>query len=77
MISDERLVEIAEDGFLHHGDSKAMAKELLALRKAFSDPIAWIHQTTGVMIKNSVIEEVRKQSGVWIPLYRKPTESTT
>lgn len=33
MISDERLEEIAEEGFLQHGDSKAMAKELLALRK--------------------------------------------
>lgn len=37
MISDERLAEIAEDGFLQHGDAKEIATELLALRKAFNE----------------------------------------
>ncbi|BEN46177.1 hypothetical protein SMKC056_31230 [Serratia marcescens] len=33
-LTTERLREIAEDGFLEHGDAKAMARELLANREA-------------------------------------------
>lgn len=73
MISDDRLRFKLKNPTLCTTDEIEMAKELLALRKAFSEPIAWIHQTTGAMLKNSVIDEVRKQSDVWIPLYRKPT----
>ncbi|MCA1178919.1 MULTISPECIES: hypothetical protein [unclassified Pantoea] len=92
MISDERLRKIQHDlecwqqdydavfDAENHrlmGDAASAITELLTLRKPFTQPIAWIHQTTGAMLKNSVIEEVRKQSCVWIPLYRKPTDSTT
>ncbi len=78
MISDERLQQIARGEWIccKEGDIEAIAGELLDSRNAFSEPVAWIHQTTGAMLKNSVIEDVRKQSGVWIPLYRKPTDST-
>lgn len=72
-VSNKRLEEIAKCHVMTDMEGQAMAKELLTLRKAFSEPIVWIHQTTGAMLKNSVIEEVRKQSGVWIPLCRKPT----
>lgn len=73
-VSNERLEEMASKGIAGTvWEAQEMALELLALRKAYSEPIVWIHQTTGAMLKNSVIEEVRKQSGVWIPLYRKPT----
>ncbi|HGM7366759.1 TPA: hypothetical protein ACKQGF_000972 [Serratia marcescens] len=33
-LTTERLREIAEDGFLEHGDAKLMARELLANREA-------------------------------------------
>lgn len=38
-LTTERLREIAEDGFLEHGDAKLMARELLANREA--QPVAW------------------------------------
>lgn len=37
-LTTERLREIAEDGFLEHGDAKLMARELLANREA--QPVA-------------------------------------
>lgn len=79
MISDERLQQIARGDWkcVRRGEFDAIAGELLDSRNAFSEPIAWIHQTTGAILKNSVIEDVRKQSGVWEPLYRKPTDSIT
>jgi hypothetical protein len=74
MISDERLEQFAHDKRMCNVTEEivSMAKELLAQRKAFTQPIVWIHQTTGEKLNNSVIEDVRKQSGAWIPLYRKP-----
>lgn len=75
MISDERLEQLADDNIIckvSWDERVWMASELLALRKAFTQPIVWIHQTTGAKLNNSLIEDVRKQSGVWIPLYRKP-----
>jgi hypothetical protein len=78
-VSNERVEEIIyRTEMLGHGagylpdEVIPLAKELLALRKAFTQPIVWIHQTTGAKLNNSVIEDARKQSGVWIPLYRKP-----
>jgi len=38
-LTTDRLREIAEDGFLEHGDAKLMARELLANREA--QPVAW------------------------------------
>ena len=78
-VSNERVEEIIYRAEMFgHGagylpdEVIPMAKELLALREAFTQPIVWIHQTTGAKLNNSVIEDVRKQSGAWIPLYRKP-----
>lgn len=78
-VSNERVEEIVYRAEMFgHGagylpdEVIPMANELLALRKAFTQPIVWIHQTTGAKLNNSVIEDVRKQSGAWIPLYRKP-----
>lgn len=39
-LTTERLREIAEDGFLEHGDAKLMARELLANREA--QPVGYI-----------------------------------
>lgn len=41
-ITKERLQEIAEDGFLRHGESKVMARMLLSVMDA--DPIAWDYE---------------------------------
>ncbi len=41
-LTTERLREIAEDGFLEHGDAKAIAAELLANREA--QPVAWSYE---------------------------------
>lgn len=78
-VSNERVEEIIYRAEMFgHGagylpdEVIPMANELLALRKAFTQPIVWIHQTTGAKLNNSVIEDVRKQSGAWIPLYRQP-----
>ena len=70
MISDERLAEIAEDGFVQHGDSKEMARELLALRKAFSEPDCW--EIAGNIF--STEEEALKPGfrGKPEPLFSKP-----
>ncbi|WP_209319586.1 hypothetical protein [Yokenella regensburgei] len=40
-LTETRLAEIAEDGFLEHGDAKKMATELQQYRKAASVPVAW------------------------------------
>ncbi len=45
-ITRERLQEIAEDGFLKHGESKELAR--IALAAMDSEPVAWIvHARTG------------------------------
>lgn len=59
MISNERLAEIAEDGFLQHGDSKAMAAELLTLRKA----TAWVGVDAG-MPKDETVVLVRDEKDI-------------
>ncbi|MGK0735927.1 hypothetical protein ACSFCX_10310 [Yokenella regensburgei] len=40
-LTETRLAEIAEDGFLEHGDAKKMAAELQQYRKAAGVPVAW------------------------------------
>ncbi|HGE8408701.1 TPA: DUF551 domain-containing protein [Serratia marcescens] len=50
-LTTERLREIAEDGFLEHGDAKLMARELLANREAqpvgfryrHKDTVSWLY----------------------------------
>lgn len=40
-ICDERLEYIQQTGNTRGRDAQEMARELLALRKAFSEPVAW------------------------------------
>lgn len=68
MISDERLEKIAEDDHVQCGDASAMAKELLALRKAFSEPAAY--EVKGLLCHT--LEEAEIYVGEPEPLYRKP-----
>lgn len=48
-LTTERLREIAEDGFLEHGDAKLMARELLANREA--QPVAENAQIAGYFVR--------------------------
>ncbi|ORM72411.1 hypothetical protein HA48_14755 [Pantoea wallisii] len=73
MISDERLEKISEDDHVQCGDASAMAKELLALRKAFSAPFCFTDDA-GVALRShhsnfecSPVKFGNKD----IPLYRK------
>lgn len=79
-ISRERLQEIAEDGFLKHGESKVLAR--MALAAMDSEPVAWLAIYHGevydeaIGITRSVVEAQADHFG-WesalteiIPLYR-------
>ena len=70
MISDERLHEIIEDcGALDgYADFAEMAKELLAHRKAWSEPAAY--EVKGLLCHT--LEEAEIYVGEPEPLYRKP-----
>lgn len=70
-ISDERLVDIASGrsfSFVPDEEVQRMAKELLALRKAFSDPAAY--EVKGLLCHT--LEEAEIYVGEPEPLYRKP-----
>ncbi|MBD8181635.1 hypothetical protein IFU25_07960 [Pantoea agglomerans] len=69
MISDERLQQIAAfDFYVSMGEAQCIAKELLALRKAFSEPAAY--EVKGLLCHT--LEEAEIYVGEPEPLYRKP-----
>lgn len=74
MISDERLEMIAKyDTFVSLGEAEAMAKELEAYRKAFSEPCGFINPVyfnDGMM--GCTLHKKIRRNGL-VPLYRKPT----
>ena len=78
-LTRERLQEIAEDGFLQHGESKVLAR--MALAAMDSEPVAWLAIYHGeiyddaIGITRSVVEDQADRFG-WesalteiIPLY--------
>ena len=78
MISDERLDKIADSiEWPITGEISAMAKELLAYRKAFSEPVVWIDPQVVINFQyGDKIKEwawSKKIEDTDIPLYRKPT----
>lgn len=81
MISDERLEMISKyDTFVSLGETEAMAKELLALRKAFSEPVCCIEPPELDYLSNGDDARVYWPKAAEhgdILLYRKPTDSTT
>lgn len=82
MISDERLEVIAAHGResifpVTPDDCSAMAKELLALRKAFSEPVAFQNNYTGKLWRPDQQPGAEQDTDVYTPLYRKPTDSAT
>ena len=78
MISDERIEYIATTGNARGKDSQEMAKELLAHRKAWSEPVCHLSEFALRKIKTSnyaVSEWIREDDGdrwLQVPLYRKP-----
>lgn len=70
-LTTERLREIAEDGFLEHGDAKLMARELLANREA--QPVAWRYTSRSGDVAFSAIKPILAPgSDVVLPLYTAP-----
>ncbi|KJV49627.1 hypothetical protein VH86_03845 [Pantoea sp. BL1] len=74
MISDERLAEIAESGDPWLDEAQDIAKELLALRKAFSEPVGTIEATCDYVTDADWLQDI--DSGEYL-IIRKPTDSTT
>ena len=70
----EAIIAIAEAFRALEKRAEAAEAKLAGLER--QEPVAWIHQTTGAMLRHSVTEEVRKKSGVWIPLYCKRKDIT-
>ncbi|WP_413594732.1 hypothetical protein [Citrobacter youngae] len=48
-LTDERLAEISEDGFLEHGDAKKIARELQERRKADSQAQATLNRLAVIL----------------------------
>ncbi|MBK5751587.1 DUF550 domain-containing protein [Klebsiella pneumoniae] len=75
-ITRERLQEIAEDGFLKHGESKELAR--MALAAMDSEPVAFTEKheisnmhATGLYLRAWSADRVRNAvEGYTIPLYR-------
>lgn len=78
MISNERLEDIVSDCSELDGyeDIAEIARETLALRKAFSDPVAWRHDDGpfgDVVTPYEKVAEAWKRNGLKLtPLYEKP-----
>lgn len=78
MISNERLEEFAYDKRMCNVTEEivSMARELLALRKAFSEPVAWRHDDGpfgNVVTSHKKVAESWNRSGFKLtPLYEKP-----
>lgn len=65
-ITRERLQEIAEDGFLKHGESKELAR--MALAAMDSEPVAWMSK--GGTVLNGMRHSAHDFAHYNIPLYR-------
>lgn len=72
-LTTERLREIAEDGFLEHGDAKLMARELLANREA--QPVLYASEETLAYAKEgekSLVTWSEPMGDAVIPLFTAP-----
>lgn len=72
-LTTERLREIAEDGFLEHGDAKALAAELLANREA--QPVMYASKETLAYAKEgekSLVTWSEPMGDAVIPLFTAP-----
>ena len=72
-LTTDELRQIVETDHVQCGDAAAMARELLAYREAVPVIAAWQHKgEPWRIILDRNIEEVRKNSGSWNPLYTAP-----
>jgi len=71
MISDERLEEVINGDILFTDEQREMAKELLAYRKAFSEPVASVYFDSYYGYQASFANPTKLNNGDF--LYRKPT----
>lgn len=72
MISDERLEEVINGDILFTDEQREMARELVAYRKAFSEPCGFINPvyfSDGMM--GCTLHKKIRRNGL-VPLYRKP-----
>lgn len=68
-LSRDRLQEIAEDGFLKHGESKELARMALAI--VASEPVAWTSETALADVSCEETSMIGQEGVVGnIPLYR-------
>jgi len=70
MISDERLEEVINGDILFTDEQREMAKELLAYRKAFSEPVASVYFDSYYGCQASFAKQINFKGGE--SLYRKP-----
>ncbi|WP_217548897.1 hypothetical protein [Pantoea sp. GbtcB22] len=79
MISDERLEQFAHDKRMCNVTEEivSMAKELIAMRKAFSEPAAWVNRTDVEQFEPHILAKRSKSLACTLPLYRKPIDSAT
>lgn len=52
---------------------RSMAKELLAYRKAFSEPALWANKTDVENVSDHILARRNQSLACTLPLYRKPT----
>lgn len=74
MISDDRLERIIQLNDCYSPEEmKDMAKELLAYRKAFSEPAIWANRTDVDNFDDHILARRNQSLACTLPLYRKPT----
>ena len=69
-LTRERLQEIAEDGFLKHGESKELAR--MALAAMDSEPVAYIFKHPAGRLFWSLTDESNKGHDDVMPVYANP-----
>ncbi|HBW7976068.1 TPA: hypothetical protein MFG57_005667 [Klebsiella pneumoniae] len=69
-LTRERLQEIAEDGFLKHGESKELAR--MALAAMDSEPVAYIFKHPAGRLFWSLTDESNKGHDDVMPVYAAP-----
>ncbi|ATR41256.1 TPA: DUF550 domain-containing protein [Klebsiella pneumoniae] len=69
-LTRERLQEIAEDGFLKHGESKELAR--MALAAMDSEPVAYIFKHPAGRLFWSLTDESNKGHDDVMPVYASP-----
>lgn len=73
MISDGELNMLIECPSAFSPALVDMAKELLAYRQAFSEPVAWANKADVDTVADHILARKNQSLACTLPLYRKPT----